>query len=428
MKLKRLLFLPLIFIASTAYAELPTPLGGTAVGIALKNALDSTGKWKRFFVAPGSESQIMDDIGAVARGTQTLTGNIKTNGYYISGDGDNEGISIDGNGDVAIGSNNPDHAGWGGTVLSLESSTIQNYLEIVSNGDSLLTGNSIGGISFQAGSSFRRVLEINGTVVGTDENSGKLSISCLNNGIDIYNGFTMFPSGNIQIAPNVTPITSVDNGAQLQITGSATVSGNMGIGGATNFGTGTGMLAIANGTVTGMAAISGQIEIYAQGGNAHVLDDQGNDTTFGTHKFDQFTPDLSEAYPASFHSENTYLGKQVEINTIKLARLVEQLSGEKLVYYKDIPKRNWSTDQDNYRVQRDLDRLKIEGEIDALNNQIVGIDSQLSVAEEEKKEDLKKSRESLQSLKGQRNKEMPPEYILQHPPQWMQDRGVTLNL
>lgn len=40
-------------------------------------------------------------------GNHTLDSNLKTNGYYISNDGDDEGLYVDNNGNVGIDTNNP---------------------------------------------------------------------------------------------------------------------------------------------------------------------------------------------------------------------------------------------------------------------------------------------------------------------------------
>ena len=70
--MKRLLFLPLIFITSIAYAELPTPLGGTPVGVALKRDINSLGQWNRItWVGGGVTTEA--DIGGAASFT-TITG------------------------------------------------------------------------------------------------------------------------------------------------------------------------------------------------------------------------------------------------------------------------------------------------------------------------------------------------------------------
>ncbi|MEM9823610.1 MAG: hypothetical protein AAF985_21170, partial [Bacteroidota bacterium] len=47
------------------------------------------------------------EIGADHLGNHTATTNIQTAGNYISNDGDNEGIFVDTNGKVGVGTNNP---------------------------------------------------------------------------------------------------------------------------------------------------------------------------------------------------------------------------------------------------------------------------------------------------------------------------------
>ena len=85
--MKRLLILPLILCSSLAYAELPTPLGGTEVGLTLKKALNANGEWMRFFIAPGSEAQVLTDLGAADLRLKVGTSTYGKARYVIDIDG-----------------------------------------------------------------------------------------------------------------------------------------------------------------------------------------------------------------------------------------------------------------------------------------------------------------------------------------------------
>ena len=120
--MKRLLFLPLIFITSIAYAELPTPLGGTEVGLTLKKALNRTGEWMRFFVAPGSEAQIKNDLGistfnggtittaTAINPSLTVTGSSTSSAdtaFKVQNSAGSPGLVVLNNGSVCIGTTTP---------------------------------------------------------------------------------------------------------------------------------------------------------------------------------------------------------------------------------------------------------------------------------------------------------------------------------
>lgn len=93
----------------------------------------------------------------------------------------------------------------------------------------------------------------------------------------------------------------------------------------------------------------GGAQIYASGGEAKVRDSAGNVTTFSPHHFDQITLDADDTYPVVLHHQNHYIGKEETIYLSKMARLVEQLTGEKLIWSRDMPpseRRDFDADEE----------------------------------------------------------------------------------
>ena len=73
--------------------------------------------------------------------------------------------------------------------------------------------------------------------------------------------------------------------------------------------------------------------IFNDGGEMKVLDELGNTTTISPHNFELIPEGASEDMAWSHHSVKG--NKTVNVDMMKLARLVEQLTGEKLVYTEE---------------------------------------------------------------------------------------------
>jgi hypothetical protein len=145
------------------------------------------------------------------------------------------------------------------------------------------------------------------------------------------------------------PISSVDGGVfyngggtrglAFRTSGNSTkmvidASGNVGIG-TSAFGTSaTEVLAISTGTApTNSPADS--VQLYAAGASAELLvrDEAGNATVLSPHNF-SLAP-RSEPMAWSYYSENREIGEKLNVDMLKVVRVVEQLSGEKLVHRAD---------------------------------------------------------------------------------------------
>jgi len=88
-------------------------------------------------------------------------------------------------------------------------------------------------------------------------------------------------------------------------------------------------------------------------------DSANNRTTISPHNFSMFEPDLADPLPWAYHSSNAVVGKEISVDMAKLARLVEQLTGEKLVYIRDLPeseRKTWDEIQDEHEAARQADQ------------------------------------------------------------------------
>jgi len=94
-----------------------------------------------------------------------------------------------------------------------------------------------------------------------------------------------------------------------------------------------GTLTIFNGTAP-TASVTDGIILYAQdvssSSELKVRDEAGNVTTLSPHNFSLIPDGPSEDMAWAYYSEKS--GKRINVDMLKLARMVEKLTGEKLVY------------------------------------------------------------------------------------------------
>jgi hypothetical protein len=110
-------------------------------------------------------------------------------------------------------------------------------------------------------------------------------------------------------------------------------SGNLLLAGTATPATGVGTLAIFNGTAP-TASVTNGIVLYAEdvssSSELKVRDEAGNVTTLSPHNFSMIPEGASEDMAWAHYSERN--GKRINVDMLKLARMVEKLTGEKLVY------------------------------------------------------------------------------------------------
>jgi len=117
------------------------------------------------------------------------------------------------------------------------------------------------------------------------------------------------------------------------------VFGNLGVG-TKSFGGGSRTLALINGVFPTSSIVNGVL-LYAQDmtppfwqSELRVRDEQGNITTLSPHNFCMIQK--SEPMAWSFYCENTSAGQKINVDMLRVVRLVEEVTGEKLAYVKSI--------------------------------------------------------------------------------------------
>lgn len=95
----------------------------------------------------------------------------------------------------------------------------------------------------------------------------------------------------------------------------------------------------SRGNVTGNSiyfnsSLTARIWYDKSAGEIKATDNSGNSSTISPHNFSLINP--SEEMAWSFYSVNEKKGKQVNVDMMKVVRLLEQLTGEKLVYIADL--------------------------------------------------------------------------------------------
>lgn len=120
----------------------------------------------------------------------------------------------------------------------------------------------------------------------------------------------------------------------------------------------------SRGNVTGNSiyfnsSLTARIWYDKSAGEIKATDNSGNSSTISPHNFSLFKP--SEEMAWSFYSVNENKGKQVNVDMMKVVRLLEQLTGEKLVYIADLEGNE--LDEQLSKVTSLADRIsKLEGE------------------------------------------------------------------
>lgn len=110
-------------------------------------------------------------------------------------------------------------------------------------------------------------------------------------------------------------------------------SGNLRLGGANAGTSAAGAIHIKNGTAP-TASITDGVILYSQdvssSAELRVRDEAGNVTTLSPHSFPLIPGGPSEPMAWAYYSERE--GHRINVDMLRLARLVERLTGEKLVY------------------------------------------------------------------------------------------------
>ena len=242
------------------------------------------------------------------------------------------------------------------------------YLEISINGEKLTPRIRLTSTAYILNKRIRQLIEngeIDGSIVGSGVDAGNITTGTLPNevlnsnladlasdgkldGANVGNGIDAdkITSGTVSSLrlPDELRILfndlSDDGRISSQLLGSSegnlSVDNQLGIG-ITDFEDGTNVIAIANGSAPS-ASIADGVQLYADNvsmsSELRVRDEAGNITTLSPHNF-SLSP-RSEPLSWSYYSENPNLGKRINVDMLRVVRLIEQLSGETLIFIAPI--------------------------------------------------------------------------------------------
>ena len=206
--------------------------------------------------------------------------------------------------------------------FSLSASNTPGTNALVSSGHRLgvITFNGNDGTNFEEGARIEAFVD--GTP-GANDMPGRLVLSTTPDGDSSPDKRMQIDSGSNTIFYGTSEIETA------RFTGNR----NLLIGGTLNPTNATNSIGIVNGTAPS-ASIADGVVLYAQDVSASselkVRDEAGNVTTLSPHNFDLIPDGPSEDMAWSYYSERD--GKRINVDMLKAIRLLEQISGEKLVY------------------------------------------------------------------------------------------------
>ena len=275
---------------------------------------------KRSLQAPVYDPAHVDDGGTL---DMTLPAKATRAGKYLSFNTDGNPIAASGTTDTPVNAAMDTFVGSAtlaaartelltGTNLALTANTVSSSN---SNGDINLSPNGTGTVIIDTDLDVDNI-KINGnTISSTDTNgninlspngTGEVVIDAINISNNVISGTTI--NGDIKIEPNGSGILQLPNGA----------------------------LGITNGGTPGASLASGVLlfaEDVSSSSELKVRDEAGNVTTLSPHNFDLIPAGASEDLAWSYYSQRD--GKTINVDMLKALRVLEQISGEKLVYIEE---------------------------------------------------------------------------------------------
>ena len=266
---------------------------------------------------------------------------VDTNTLYVDSTNNRVGIST-------TNPVRPIHVNQSAPVIRLEDSDGTNqYTEIIQSGGSTFidsrNNTGSGSLVFRGitGAEFARINNVGNLGIGTTNPGSQITVNASGvtsttlqvNNADKFR-FLATSTGSYIDAFNVPLIwRSGASGTTeyARFTGSAT--GNFLLGGTVSPPSATKALAIFNGTAP-TGSVADGVVLYAQdvssSSELKVRDEAGNVTTLSPHNFDLIPEGPSEDMAWSYYSEKD--GKKINVDMLKAIRILEQLSGEQLVF------------------------------------------------------------------------------------------------
>ena len=130
-------------------------------------------------------------------------------------------------------------------------------------------------------------------------------------------------------------------------------SGNVGLCAGATFGWAAGMVVLGNAVTNPTVALTNAAGFYVSAGEMYAYDAAGNSTLLSPHDEGVLNAlPLDVEFPFIYKSSNAYLGKEVVVDWGSLIKAVETLAGKTFMTVKDIPKRDWDTDQEALVLER----------------------------------------------------------------------------
>mgnify|MGYP003651907737 CR=1 FL=1 len=117
--------------------------------------------------------------------------------------------------------------------------------------------------------------------------------------------------------------------------------------------TGGSVLIIENGSGAPSGALSNAIQLYSASGELVVMDAGGNTTTLSPHNFSLV--ERSEPMAWSMYSANAFVGKEINVDMLRVVRKLEELTGESFVSMRDLPEGeclDWDTEEQRHYDER----------------------------------------------------------------------------
>ena len=97
-------------------------------------------------------------------------------------------------------------------------------------------------------------------------------------------------------------------------------------------------------------AISNKAALYCYNDELRALDGFGNHTVISPHRFELMEPSENMAW--SFYSKNELQNRVINVDMLKLSRLVESISGQKLVHMQDLNGKQIETDLNQGQIEQ----------------------------------------------------------------------------
>jgi hypothetical protein len=177
-------------------------------------------------------------------------------------------------------------------------------------------------------------------------------------------------------------VRTVNGSSDVHANMAAVLDGNVAIGtlsiGNQEIGTqGKYVLSMKDGSapITPPSAYQG-IQLWSQSGELRVMDAALHVTTLSPHNFSMMP--ASEPMAWSFYSENPQLHKKISVDMLRLTRVVERISGERLALIRDLDDASKEGAADGVEAVAAGDLLDLRAELLGAKNRLAALEAQIA--------------------------------------------------